>query len=107
VPDGAAQVRAESLESIHPQQGQFPQRAQFGGLGVGTKNGDVFAYRSLQDVVVGQGRARRQAELAQGTALGRAVILAFVDHQARSHGSDFGGGVVSGKHCAIVPRASP
>jgi hypothetical protein len=52
-PGGARQVRAEFGQALHPDS-RFAQRAQFGRLGVGAEELDVFAHRVFELLVAGQ-----------------------------------------------------
>jgi UDP-N-acetylmuramate: L-alanyl-gamma-D-glutamyl-meso-diaminopimelate ligase len=88
-PDGATQVRAKALQALHPAQRQLAQSAQFGGLAIGAKKGDVLLHRQLHLLVIGQRGAGGQSQLLAGTALGRAVFQALFDHQAGGGGGYF------------------
>ena len=92
-PHGAGQMGAELGQALHPLGGQRPQRGQFGRLGVGAEESQVFPHLVLQLVVAGQRRASGQAEHAQRALLGWPVLQAFLDDQTGRGGGDFGGGV--------------
>lgn len=111
MPDRAPQVRTKILEALHPEQGQFAQRVEFGRLGVGAKHRNVFPHSGLKRGVVWQGCARWQTELLDRAAFGRRVLQAFLNHQAGGHGGNFLGDVVSaGVHgfelCPLAPAST-
>jgi len=89
VPDRPAQVRPETRQPLHPEQGQAAQGQQFGRLGLGAEDGDVLAHRILDLVIARQGGAWREAELAHSAAFGRAVFQAFFHHHLGRHGGNF------------------
>ena len=106
VPDGAAQMRPESLEPLHPVKGQAAKGTQLTRLGVGTEQCDVLTHRILDGQVIGQGRALRQAQLTDSPSLGRAVLQPFLDYQPRRGGGNFLGGAHN-VDCARKRKATP
>jgi hypothetical protein len=100
VPHGTADMGPERRHPLHPLKGQFAQRAQFGGLGVGAIERDVVANLGFDLVVVGQGGALGQPEIAQRAALRRPVLEPFLHHQARGGSGDFTLGHI---HAGILP----
>ena len=88
-PHRPGQVRSKALQPFQPSQCQLAQRTQLGGLGVSTKQGDVLFHRQLHLLIVGQPRARTQAQLLAGTALGRAIFKPLFHHQTGGRSGNF------------------
>ena len=88
LPDGAAQMRPELRQALHPVQRQRAQGAQFFGLRVGTEQGNVLADGFVQQSLVGQRGARGGAQQLQRAALGTAQFEAIFDHKTRGGAGD-------------------
>ena len=96
MPYGTRHMRAKRRQALHPLDRQAAQDAQLGRLGVGAVQRNVLAHGVLQQIVVGQGRARRQAQQLERAALGRAVFEPLLGHQAGRSLGDLG---VDGCRC--------